>query len=77
MTKFRVTKDFLLEGDNAIISQSGEGGGVSTTFCRHFMSHDTETFVGETFSVSLFLGFKKFYSQEGYVTILCRKFSVS
>ena len=53
------------------------GGGVSTIFCRFFMSHSTESFVGETFSVSLFSGVEKIYSQEGYVTILCRKFSVS
>ena len=53
------------------------GGGFSTTFCRLFTSHATETFAGETFSVSLSLGMEKFYSQEGYVLNLCRKFSVS
>ena len=78
MTKFPVTKDFLHEGDITIISQSGGGGGrVSTIFCRHFFSHGTETFVGETFSVSHFSGIEKIFSQEGYVTILCRKFSIS
>ena len=41
------------------------------------MSHGTETFVGETLSVSLFSGIGKVDSQEGYVTILCRKISVS
>ena len=41
------------------------------------MSHGTETFVGETFGFSLFSGVEKTYSQEIYVTILCRKVSVS
>ena len=35
-------------------------GGVNTISCRFFMSHSTETFVGEPFSVSLFSGIEKF-----------------
>ena len=31
-------------------------------------------FVGEPFSVSLFLGNDKFYASEGYVTVFCRKY---
>ena len=59
------------------ISRLSVGGGGSTIFCRFFMSHGTETFVGETFSLSLFSCVEKIYSQERYVTILCRKVSVS
>ena len=62
---------------NGISRLSVRGGGGDTIFCRFFMSHGTENFVGETFSVSIFSGTEKIYSQEGYVTILCRKVSVS
>ena len=41
------------------------------------MSHSTETFLGEPFSVSLISGIEKFYAQEGYITIFYRKFFVS
>ena len=41
------------------------------------MSHGAETFVGETFSLPLLSGVEEIYSQERYVTILCRKVSVS
>ena len=75
MTKFRVTKDFLHEGDNTIISQ--KRWGLARFSAIFFMSHGTETFVGETLSVSLLSGIEKVDSQEGYVTILCRKISVS
>ena len=36
-----------------------------------------KNFVGEPNSVSLFLGFEKFYAAEGYVTVFCRKLFVS
>ena len=75
MTKFRVTEAFLHAGDITIISQ--RGGGFNTFFCRFFMSHSTEAFVGEPFNVSIFSGIEKFCSQEGYISILCRNFSVS
>ena len=43
----------------------------------YFLSHNTETFVEETFSVSLFWVLEKFDAQEGYITIFCRNFFVS
>ena len=67
---------FLHESDITIISQSGGGGGLHD-FLQTFFFSWCETFVGETFSVSHFSGSEKFYSQEGYVTILFWKSSVS
>ena len=65
---------FLLEGDHDYLSG---GGGASTIFCRLFMPHNTETFIGELFSVSLIWVIEKFYAQEGYITIFSRNFFVS
>ena len=59
------------------ISRLSVRGGGEHDFLQIFVSHGTENFVGETFSVSLFSGIEKIYSQEGYVTILFRKVSVS
>ena len=54
-----------------------KGGGVTRYSVDYFMSHSTETFVGEPFSVSLISSIEKFYAQEGYITIFYRKFFVS
>ena len=51
--------------------------GVPRFSVDYFMSHDAETFVGEPFSVSLISGIEKFYAQEEFITIFCRKFFVS
>ena len=39
------------------------------------MSHSTETFLGEPFSVSLISDIEKFYAQEGYITFSNENFS--
>ena len=45
--------------------------GVSRFSVENFIPHIAENFRrGESFSVSLFSGTKKFYASEGYVTIL-------
>ena len=59
MTKFRVTKEFLHEGDITFISKRG-GVGVARFSADFLMSHGTETFVGETFNVTLFRVLKNF-----------------
>ena len=56
MTKFRVSRNFLHEGDITIFSQ-----GVARFSIDYFMSQSTETFLGEPFSVSLISGVEKFH----------------
>ena len=51
--------------------------GVARFSVDYFMSHSTETFVGEPFSVSIISDIEKFYAQERYITIFCRNFFVS
>ena len=68
---FEYGKNFFVRGIT-IFSQ-----GVARFSVDCFMSHSTEIFVEEPFSVSLISGIEKFYAQEGYIAIFCRKFSVS
>ena len=51
--------------------------GIIETFRRKFLSHSTEKFVGEPFSLSLASGTKIIYASEGYVTIIRRRVFVS
>ena len=52
------------------IYASERGQGLSNFSVENFLSHSAENFRrGESFSVSLISGIKKFYVSEGYVTI--------
>ena len=51
--------------------------GVVIIYRDYFISHSTETVLGEAFSVSLISGIENFHAQEGYNTIFCPNFYVS
>ena len=76
---FGFRKNFCMRGISRFSVRSGGGGGVARFSVDYFMSHSTETFVGEPFSASLISGIEKFYASEGYVTIFdfLKKFFVS
>ena len=77
-----VPKSFV--GEPVIVTQNlrdrkilgKRGGGITSLRQKHFCLIVPTNFVGETFSLSLFLGIDKFYASEGCVTIFCRKFVV-
>ena len=54
-----------------------EKGGVSRFSVELLCLTVPKIFVGQPFSVPLFLGIDKFYASEGKVTVFCRKFLVS
>ena len=66
-TMFPVSKNF----------RDKRGGDVTILRRKRFCLTEPKNFVGEPFSVSLFLGIDKFSTSEGCVTILCQKFVVS